>query len=1009
MGNETSKPEISEGRSRSLSPLPRDGLYSPDGGDDQPPLPSTMPASLATGEKRARPQRDPELSGKRRHRRSHMAPPETGRVSTDGRPLNASQPADSTVRALSPERTSRPATQPELSEVNDYVPLQRPGQVVTVLLTHPHGPVHESDMADAAEDVAAPQRKPSKKNKGKGKEVSLPEDSGPEGSTRVSDIGNEPPPSAQPPRKRGRRESDSKARKKKKSSQKTSTPESDAEVKQEPLDDVSGLVEPTAPERTEGGSRAAVRASTKRPPISNSPHFHSDSGYAEPDDQVQTKSEPEMDVEIPDGLPRSTGSEADALPDQNTAAVNTDDEITRNAGDETALGSDAASPEPALRNAGEEEANEHRDEQARINNNSQPSSPPRTASAKSPGSRSNTKRKTKRPFFPREDEENAQAFSELPADVAALTRSTRSKKPQVPVQGDAGPSAMTRNERKRKTRKEENAERAELSEEDDHPTGIRQYRSGPLSQTEQDAVAITQEEAIQLIHADPRDQDQAASRHLWAWIQDACPSRPRQKLINWCRQRFHNYIARGKWTKEQDDELAHLVEVHGKKWSLIAGLINRHQKDVRDRWRNYLICRDKVKTDVWSEDEEERLRELVEQSIENIRKKLPENSRKSPEQLINWLAISEAMGYTRSRLQCMEKWKRMRASEPIPDKAPTVLPPGSSWRLEKARTELRKITVNDKYTLVRAVRDSGVGTDKKINWKHIVRDIFGGKYERQTLIVTWGRLRQTVPDWEWKTTRDCARHLCDMYEREGNLGTAEGGEAEEERYKSPPSSPPLTAKANSRKRPVTADSTTKDNGARFGESHSKRSKGKRSTRGRAETSTEDVAMRDQAPIEPSALFTHNSRPVEEQPSPELGFEQSQLSPTVKAQAARTKRRERRASVAEQSSVSGENDDPPPAPKAAHAKTPKNSRESFSNGDTDGPERRSPRLKKRKLSGFLSAKTAKVNNRGGKAAMAGEAEGRPLASGKSWSVISSDMDDDMEDIPATLPASWRSGN
>ncbi|KAK3305861.1 uncharacterized protein B0T15DRAFT_493997 [Chaetomium strumarium] len=1205
-----------------------------------------MPVSLAAAEKPTRSQRDPELSGKRRHRRSHVSLAEIGELSTEGRPFNASQPADSTVRSPSPERRPRPATQPELTDAEDHVPSRRSGQVVKVTLTHPHGevpdkaalieefkarrrrspgapspirerntlPADDSDVAGTAGDVPASQRKTSKKKKRKRKEVvrdvpqeeatlrqedteALPEEAGPEGAVTdispaplgfgrkskgkdgqvvgdfiqeavkvepgpaLSDTGNEHPSSTQPPRKRSRRESDSEARKKKKSSQKTSTRELDAEVKPEPPDEVSSLVEEAALERMDGGSRTAMRASTKRRPVASaqslpadmemdqgdeperpgatwpapnvpsedqpagttsssnlrraadSPPPPSDSGYAEPDDQAQKEMEPGMDVDIADGLPRHG---YDDIGIQYAASAYAPTTMSQLPSSNSARNTKGSVPESPTRQEADalpdqdgaavtpvnQEANEHADEQLPVKENSQPTSTPGTVSAKSPGSRTNTKRKTKRPFtFPCEDEENAKAFSELPADVAAPPRSRPSKKAQVSVRGESGASAMPRNGRKRKTRKQQDGDRAETSEDGDNATAIRQYRSGPLSQTEQDAVvraverfrdnqAISQEEVIQLIHANLL-QAQAASRqlcgHLWSSIQDACPSRPRQKLINWCRQRFHNFVARGTWTKEQDDELADLVDAHGKKWSFIAGLINRHQKDVRDRWRNYLICREKIKTDVWSEDEEERLRELVEQAMETIREKLPEHSRKSPEQLINWLAISEEMGHTRSRLQCMEKWKRMRAAEPIPDKAATVLPPGSSWRLEKARAELRKFSVNDKFTLVRAVRDSGVGTDKKINWAHIRRDVFGGKFERQTLIVTWGRLRQSVPESEWKTTRDCARYLCDMYEREGNLEAPGGAEAEEEGHGSPPPVPspvskkkkkkkkqdegkgkevvpaspayvptsePQAARAKSRKRPTTAHSAIHDDDAGLVEPHPKRSEAKSSKKNRAATSTEHVATKDQATIE--SLNPATQPPAEEQPGPEPDFEQSQLSPSVKAQVSRTKRRERRASVAEQSSVGvGEGDFLLPGPKAANTKTPKRSHGSFSHGDAEGPETavsgvddpsaegkedeeagppssapprtasarvskksrhgslsnstaESPRLKKRKLSGFLSAKTAKVN-RSAKAAMSGEAEGRPSASGKSWSDISSDMDDDMEDIPATLPSSWRSRN
>ncbi|KAL2268295.1 hypothetical protein VTJ83DRAFT_3141 [Remersonia thermophila] len=379
-------------------------------------------------------------------------------------------------------------------------------------------------------------------------------------------------------------------------------------------------------------------------------------------------------------------------------------------------------------------------------------------------------------------EKNAHALAELPADDFVPSprhrRSTRAERSQPTAKADTQePRPSARANRKKQRRDAEN--------EDEDNKVHSQYRTGPLSATEQDQITravedfrdsegLTQEALNQMIQENPQTSKHPLVGQLWATVQDACPSRPRKKLINWCRLRFHNFAARGTWTPEQDEELAELVERHGKKWSLIAAMINRHQKDVRDRWRNYLVCRGTAKTDVWSESEEERFRELVEESIEKIRKGLKRESKQSPDKLINWLDISKAMGYTRSRLQCMKKWKRLSAAEPLPDSIPTVLPSGSSWRLGKARLDVRRMTSEDKYSLMCAVRDQNVRSDIRIRWKPIVNDNFGGKYERQALAVTWGRLRTAVPGWEQKTTVECAQYLCDMYEREGGFGDAEG-------------------------------------------------------------------------------------------------------------------------------------------------------------------------------------------------------------------------------------------
>ncbi|KAG7293720.1 hypothetical protein NEMBOFW57_003777 [Staphylotrichum longicolle] len=666
-------------------------------------------------------------------------------------------------------------------------------------------------------------------------------------------------------------------------------------------------------------------------------------------------------------------------------------------------------------------------------------------SPKPSGLTRSVKRKAKKPFLPRQEEENAHAFAALPLDdVVSPSRSRRPKTAQPTAQVLAGPSAVApRKERKKAPKQPTEDSAAELSD-GQIPAGGSQYRSGQLSRTEQNQIiravdrfredeGLTQEELIRVIHDNPQTSTQAVNRQLWASIQDACPSRPRRKLIGWCRQRFHNFAGRGTWTQEQDDELADLVEKHGKKWSFIAGLINRHQKDVRDRWRNYLICRDNVKTDAWSEGEKKQFRDLVESSIEQIREGLSENSNKSPEDLINWLHISDAMGRTRSRLQCMEKWKRMRAAEPLADKVPTVLPPGSSWRLEKARRELRKLTAEDKYILMRTVRDSRVGTDAKINWKQIVSGTFGDRYERQTLVVTWGRLRKAVPDWEWKTTRDCAQYLCDMYESEGNFranGDVEMGNAEDDLLDE--TAPSIRKRAKKSKAAArsssvdTAASSPRNQTTNGVESHKETeeapapAKGSKSTskklrekrgklRGKTESNAavpdtanesaksadEDAELEDpQSPTKSRSLSTKKRRrPVERDSSPDVEIGAQPLSPSVEAHAARSKRRERRESIGEDSNAKGQEQDiAAPAADSASAKVSKRLRRGSLTG---GENADSPLSKKQKTS-----KNSKVYGRTGKV----RADRPPNTfNGKSWSVISSDMDD-MEDIPATLPTS-----
>ncbi|EGS22162.1 putative DNA-binding protein [Thermochaetoides thermophila DSM 1495] len=639
--------------------------------------------------------------------------------------------------------------------------------------------------------------------------------------------------------------------------------------------------------------------------------------------------------------------------------------------------------------------------------NALPVSTPAARPARSPAPRSSTKRKPKQPFFvgqddqeEREDvvmesepereeerqerqesepqreeeqeeerqepqqEENTRAFAELPVNVVEHPRQRKRKA----LQETNDSPVSTEQPKKKRKRAFQKTEDGTGNDE----SGRSQYRYGPLSEQEQNQVTralqrfredeqMEEEQLIKLIHENPLTGG-PLHRELWASVQEACPSRPRQKLINWCRQKFHNYTARGTWTKEQDEELSQLVDKHGRKWSYIAGLINRHPSDVRDRWRNYLVCRDRKRSDYWSEDEEERFRKIVEDAIEAIKASQdPAQSDKSPEELINWLKISEAMGFTRSRLQCIDKWKRLRANEVAETKAPTVLPQGKSWRLEKARKDLRRMTVQDKYRLMCAIRDSGVGRETKINWKDIVDRVFDGQYERQALIVAWGRLRQAVPEWEWKTTRDCAKYMCEMYEREGNFGPADldWPEAKEDDAASQASRRAAKRRKRAKSKAVARDSPEPEGGDAEAEEQA---------RAEGEDGASGSQEHDGESIEVAATREQQAEP-ETEPEPELGS--AQPSPSIDANAARLKRRANNKVYDRRSSLGGQAiSDTTPSRGSERTR-----RESLANGHAGEV----PSAKK--------AKTVVASVVAQQQADDGE--------------ISSDMDD-MEDIPAQLP-------
>lgn len=246
-------------------------------------------------------------------------------------------------------------------------------------------------------------------------------------------------------------------------------------------------------------------------------------------------------------------------------------------------------------------------------------------------------------------------------------------------------------------------------------------------------------------------------------------------MINITRKKFHNFVARGTWTPEQDAELAALIQAHGTKWSKIGSKINRHPEDLRDRYRNYIVCGANQRKDAWDEGEEARLTQYIMESmqvIDELRVNEPTRAilQKSYEELIDWQDISERMDRTRSRLQCITKWKSLNFRTHGKDKLVSTQPDSQiSFRLEKARRQIATMPAEERFRLVTAVQATAVGTDVKIPWQRLVDKPFRVQWHRYTQMLLWRRLKATVPNKAEVTVRDAAQYLVERYNQTGDL------------------------------------------------------------------------------------------------------------------------------------------------------------------------------------------------------------------------------------------------
>ncbi|KAI1660448.1 hypothetical protein F4813DRAFT_350001 [Daldinia decipiens] len=387
-----------------------------------------------------------------------------------------------------------------------------------------------------------------------------------------------------------------------------------------------------------------------------------------------------------------------------------------------------------------------------------------------PKQHSARKRVAKPSFFEHEAEGNANSLTKQASSSSATGK--KQAKISAMLQGN-GINTPT-------PKKTPSKRRAPPKETQPHELATGQFSDFELRNISQaverwrDDHNLTQSEMNDLIQGNPRE---VKSQEFWARVVATCPNRRRQKVINQCRRKFHNFVARGAWTPEQHDELRKMWEIHGSKYAVIGKLINRHPEDVRDRIRNYVVCGESRRVDPWTYDEEEKLRSIISDAVKVIRERRQEGhivSDESDEDLIDWQRVSELMKRTRSRLQCIQKWKLMQKQ--VQDGVGSIdggenLP--IDQIIQNARDEAETISSRDRYNIVKAIRTFGVNADGRIPWAK-VRKQSGDRWRRPTIILVWYRLKHSVPDHGIMTVPEIIKQLSVKYHETKELDFPSG-------------------------------------------------------------------------------------------------------------------------------------------------------------------------------------------------------------------------------------------
>lgn len=251
---------------------------------------------------------------------------------------------------------------------------------------------------------------------------------------------------------------------------------------------------------------------------------------------------------------------------------------------------------------------------------------------------------------------------------------------------------------------------------------------------------------------------------FWSNICKVLPYRTRSSIYKHVRRKYHIFEQRGKWTAQEDRELARLcIEKEGQ-WSEIGKALGRMPEDCRDRWRNYVKCGSNRASNKWSLEEEELLKRVISEMLDEAQrshqeresheivhdsddededdkrgKNMKNNDKPSFKDAINWTVVSERMGGTRSRIQCRYKWNKLVKKEAI--------------------AKIQSITETDKRWILEKLRDLGFTEDSQVDWEELATLKPGIKWTGTELKLCYERMRSGVRYYKQKSINEISKEL----------------------------------------------------------------------------------------------------------------------------------------------------------------------------------------------------------------------------------------------------------
>ena len=289
-----------------------------------------------------------------------------------------------------------------------------------------------------------------------------------------------------------------------------------------------------------------------------------------------------------------------------------------------------------------------------------------------------------------------------------------------------------------------------------------------------------------------------AATEIFNEIHELLPYRPHVSLQKFCRRRYHNF-QRGAWSAGEDKVLKQAAAEKGNNWKAVGDIVGRMAEDCRDRYRNYIHNSENRNREQWTHEEVHLFCDAIldcmratkedrrQTRIEKYGEDAPHSDSDSDQEeqdmkLVNWQAVSDRMGGTRSRLQCSFKWSQLKTKQrkemlqrhrderEFDERRHKTKNP---WRARRASAKVANMKTGDQYALLRALADCRAPGEGNIPWKSIGDDGVRAMWNSTDKKTAWSKFKLHVPGAATMDYHDVANELISRILASGGAGVDE--------------------------------------------------------------------------------------------------------------------------------------------------------------------------------------------------------------------------------------------